>query len=59
MMNNGMDGLSELKRCWSADFGTASFRGRIFDPERYLEIAQAKGIIAADYFPAYREEEFE
>lgn len=51
------DGLSHFKRGWSTGTRTAYFCGRIFDRERYLEIAKAKGITNTGYFPAYREGE--
>lgn len=54
----GTDGLSQFKRRWSTHTRTVYFCGRIFDHDRYSEIAKAKGVSAAAYFPAYREGEF-
>lgn len=52
------DGLSRFKRGWATSTRTAYFCGRIFDRERYDEIARARGIPATSYFPAYRLGEF-
>jgi hypothetical protein len=52
------DGLSQYKRGWSTETRMAYFCGRIFNPQRYAEIVQAKGVVAVDYFPAYRNGEF-
>ena len=57
--DDGMDGLSRFKHGWSTGTQTAYFCGRIFDRARYSEIVRAKGISATDYFPAYRNGEFE
>jgi hypothetical protein len=56
--NGATDGLSRFKRGWSNGTGMAYLCGRIFDRARYEETAQAKGIQATDYFPAYRMGEF-
>ena len=56
---DGTDGLSRFKHVWSTGTKTAYFCGRIFDRARYSEIVRAKGISATDYFPAYRNGEFE
>jgi hypothetical protein len=56
--NDGIDGLSLYKKGWSTETRTAYFCGRIFNQERYAEIVKDKGIIAKDYFPAYRKGEF-
>ena len=55
---DGTDGLSQYKRGWSTDTRTTYFCGRIFNPKRYVEITQAKGIPSTAYFPAYRVGEF-
>jgi len=52
------DGLSRFKRGWSIGIRTVYFCGRIFDPHKYQEIIQEKGIVTDDYFPAYRKGEF-
>jgi hypothetical protein len=52
------DGLSVWKRGWASGTRTAYFCGRIFNHERYREIAKTEGISATGYFPAYREGEF-
>ncbi|MGZ3593757.1 MAG: hypothetical protein ACXU9F_08010, partial [Syntrophales bacterium] len=56
--SDGTDGLSMYKKGWSTETRTAYFCGRIFDRERYAEIAKAKAIASTDYFPAYRKGEF-
>jgi hypothetical protein len=56
--SDGTDGLSRFKRGWSTGTRTAYFCGRIFDQVRYSEIVKAKGVLATDYFPAYRKGEF-
>lgn len=53
------DGLSEFKRGWATGTKTAYFCGRIFDHTKYSEIVRAKGITSTDYFPAYRQGEFD
>jgi hypothetical protein len=53
------DGLSRFKRGWSTGSRIAYLCGRIFDPKRYNEIVQAKGISTHRYFPAYRAGEFQ
>jgi len=56
--NDATDGLSRFKRGWSTGTRTAFLCGRIFDHNRYKQIADAKGIPTTDYFPAYRQGEF-
>ena len=57
-------GLSAFKRGWSTGTRPAYFCGRIFDRDRYRELARAReialgaGTSLAPYFPAYREGEF-
>jgi len=48
------DGLSRFKRGWSTGTRTAYFCGRIFDPKKYQEIVEARGIPPTEFFPAYR-----
>jgi len=57
--SSGTDGLSRFKRGWSTGTRTVYFCGRIFNYTRYSEIVKARGILATDYFPAYREGEFQ
>jgi len=52
------DGLSRFKKGWSTGTRTAYFCGRIFNRERYTEMAAAHGTSATEYFPAYRAGEF-
>jgi hypothetical protein len=52
------NGLTRFKKGWSTATRTAHFCGRIFDPVRYAELVNEKGVAATDYFPAYREGEF-
>jgi hypothetical protein len=52
------DGLTRFKRGWSTGTRTAYFCGRIFDAAAYSALADAGGIRADDYFPAYRWGEF-
>lgn len=54
----GSGGLTSFKQGWSTGIRPAYFCGRIFQPSRYAEIAQAKGLAATKYFPAYRQGEF-
>ena len=56
--NTSKDGLIRFKRGWATGTRMAYFCGRIFDHDRYSEIAKAKGISEFDYFPAYRRGEF-
>jgi hypothetical protein len=51
------DGLSRFKRGWSTGTRTTYLCGRIFDRPLYAQLAGARGQ-ATDYFPAYREGEF-
>lgn len=53
----GTDGLTRFKRGWSTGTATAYLCGRVFDPARYSQISQEKGIANTGYFPAYREGE--
>lgn len=52
------DGLSKFKEGWSTETRTAYICGRIFDHEKYTEIIKTKDVFTTDYFPAYREGEF-
>lgn len=51
-------GLSRFKRGWATSHRTAHFCGRIFNRATYGEIAKARGCVATNYFPAYRQGEF-
>jgi hypothetical protein len=55
---HALDGLARFKKGWASGSRTAFFCGRIFDPHRYEELANANGVGATDYFPAYRKGEF-
>jgi hypothetical protein len=55
----GTSGLSRFKRGWSTGTKTAYFCGRIFNPERYAQLAAARGREGSRYFPAYRQGEFD
>jgi hypothetical protein len=55
---NGADGLARFKRGWSTGTRTAYFCGRVFAPDRYAALAEARGASGSGYFPAYREGEF-
>ncbi len=59
LKDEGRQGLSWFKQGWSTETRTAYFCGRILNRKRYTEIVKAKGISAADYFPAYRQGEME
>ena len=48
------DGLTRFKRGWATGTRTAYFCGRIFNPKKYQEIAEAKGNPQTTFFPAYR-----
>ena len=52
------DGLSRFKRGWSTTSRTTYLCGRIFKREEYDRLVRARGVTAADYFPAYRKGEF-
>lgn len=52
--SDGGDGLTRFKRGWSTGTRTAYLCGRIFDPERYRKLVEAKHISATSFFPAYR-----
>ena len=52
------DGLGQFKKGWSTLSKPAYFCGRIFNPEKYLEITKAKSDLSTSYFPAYRKGEF-
>lgn len=55
--SKGTDGLSLFKKGWSTGTRPSYLCGRIFQPEKYSEMAKAKGG-TGDYFPAYRKGEF-
>lgn len=59
IQSNSTDGLSRFKEGWSTGTRTTYFCGRVFDHKRYTKIVKAKGVLDTDYFPAYRNGEFE
>jgi hypothetical protein len=52
------DGLKYFKMHWATGTRMAYFCGRIFNPQRYVAIAQARGMTGVSYFPSYRQGEF-
>ncbi|MBD0373812.1 MAG: GNAT family N-acetyltransferase [Pyrinomonadaceae bacterium] len=52
----GSDGLTRFKRGWATGTRTAYLCGRIFQPDKYRELAGDAG--GSNYFPAYRRGEF-
>jgi hypothetical protein len=56
--HDGTDGLSQFKRDWSTGTRTVYLCGRIFNQKRYVEIVKSKGLPETNYFPAYRQGEF-
>jgi hypothetical protein len=52
------DGLSRFKQGWSTCVRTAYICGRIFDRQEYDRLARTRGAGATNYFPAYRNGEF-
>jgi Acetyltransferase (GNAT) domain len=50
----GTDGLIRFKRGWSTATRTTYLCGRIFRPDVYATLAQARGCGDSKYFPAYR-----
>ena len=53
----GSEGIRQFKRGWTGETRMAWFCGRIFDLDRYRELAEATGSTGASYFPCYREGE--
>lgn len=51
-------GLSSFKRGWSTEIRPVYFCSRIFNPERYDELAKARDVSPTSYIPAYRAGEF-
>jgi GNAT acetyltransferase-like protein len=51
-------GLTQFKRGWATGTRPVYFCGRIFEPRKYAQIAQANCLAPTRYFPAYREGEF-
>ena len=51
-------GLARFKKGWSTGTRPAYFCGRVFDGERYAELAQSYTVRDTSYFPAYRAGEF-
>ncbi len=58
LKDKAADGLSRFKRGWATGTRTAYLCGRIFDAARYAELTSARRGAATDYFPAYRNGEF-
>lgn len=58
VQGNDDDGLIRFKRGWSTGTRTAYLCGRIFDQIKYDQLIQARGIAPTNYFPAYRQGEF-
>lgn len=58
LTDQGSDGLKEYKLHWATETRWTYFCGRIFNPQRYAAIAEARGLAGASYFPAYRQGEF-
>jgi hypothetical protein len=56
--SKGQDGLDQFKRGWSTCTRTAYFCGRILNRARYGDLVAKKAIGSADYFPAYRFNEY-
>jgi hypothetical protein len=52
------EGLSSFKRGWANCARPAYFGARIFQPDAYEALVQARGIEPEGYFPAYRAGEF-
>lgn len=50
-------GLDQFKSGWSTGTRPAYFCGRIYDQDRYAEIARARNTLNSSYFPAYRQGE--
>ncbi len=55
---DAVGGLTAFKQGWATETRQAYFCGRIFDRERYDELATARRVPAGSYFPAYRCGEF-
>jgi hypothetical protein len=56
--NTVTDGLSLFKKGWATGTRPSFLCGRIFQREKYSEMAKAKGVCAGEYLPAYRKGEF-
>jgi hypothetical protein len=57
--SDGRDGLARFKRGWATGTRQAYFCGHIFDRRIYDELVSTWNIKNTNYFPAYRESEFE
>ncbi|MCK4763670.1 MAG: hypothetical protein KAW12_15830 [Candidatus Aminicenantes bacterium] len=55
---NPGDGLARFKKGWSNSTRSTYFCGKIFDKEKYREIAEKRKLSGSRYFPAYREGDF-
>jgi hypothetical protein len=51
-------GLTRFKRGWATGTRPVYFCGRIFQRERYEQLARQGGAPVSGYFPAYRHGEF-
>ncbi len=51
-------GLTAFKQGWATGTRTAYFCGRVLDRPAYDRITAGRGVLTADYFPAYRSGEF-
>lgn len=58
LVDGDLDGLARFKQGWSNETRTAYLCGKIFDHERYNELAITLGKKESSYFPKYREGEF-
>lgn len=56
--SGGASGLARFKAGWASGTRTAYLCGRVFDIDRYAEIARGKNVLPTGYFPAYRAGEF-
>jgi len=53
------EGLVRFKRGWSTGTRPAWFCARVLDPRRYEYLVEARSTPPTEYFPAYREGEFD
>ncbi len=58
-LTQARDGLAIFKQGWATGTRPVYFCGRILDKEKYEEIMTAKSSTNINYFPAYRNREFE
>jgi hypothetical protein len=55
---NSLDGLTRFKRGWANGTHTAWLCGRIFNLDRYNQLAAKQRLASPNYFPVYRAGEF-